>query len=105
MDLQAGDERDNEKGYIIFCHLKIAEQMFEQHKHFDDIPQYLICYFFFGDCGIVHIFRIVNKNVFDFLENGSDSHFLCLYSDDGCGHFVTISCFMAVHNQRQVFPS
>ena len=29
--------RDNDEGYVIFCHLKIAEKMFEQQEDFDEI--------------------------------------------------------------------
>ena len=73
--------------------LKSDEQLFEQHVSF-----------------------IVNKKAFDFLKMGQTAVLLCFYSDDGCGHFVTISfygrlqseesfqiTFSALTNQRPVF--
>ena len=84
--------RHNEKGYQIFCHLKMAEQIFEQ--------QY-VCLVVRGRVTILVYFRFSMKMLFIFLKMGQTAVFLCFYSDDGCGHFVTISCFMAVYNQRQ----
>ena len=60
--------KDNEKGYQIFCHLKMAEQIFEQQN---------VCMFGGeGSCYNPCIFQIINENAFYFLENGSDSRFL-----------------------------
>ena len=95
-DLRASssNHEDNHKGYTFFLFLlKSDEQLFEQH-----------------------VSLIVNKNAIDFLKMGQTSVLLCFYSDDGCGHFVTISfygrlqseesfqiMFSALTNQRPVF--